>query len=320
MAQCLLVDDRDKAASLYSLNLRVYADVDVIWKTTLKEALEVLKVYPDISLVITRAILKQEQTALKIYECVQEAKLTAPIIVIGNEPKLLGKVTFVDTAISLKPLVPVAAKLLGITAVNLAKKVLPDFYEIGLFYFKYLDTTICDVHFRTSKKHENPEYSLIIKKGGPVKVTHETALRYIEKGVTHLFIPTKSRIEFVNHFTKQILAKLGDDDLIIDDRVQASEASMRFVADEIFSGDLTDEIIQVTRASVKAMAKIAEDIVDTGIRKALQALMGRTSSYNYILAQVTVILITHALKSLPWGAKEHQEKLSFVAFFCGLLS
>jgi len=116
MSLTLLVENNQKTASLYSVNLQTYVGSDVIWKKNLQEAKEVLKVIPEIHLIISRVKMDEEEIAYPLHKYLVSLSLDIPMIVLGAEPRL-NEVAIVlpENTAGYVDLVRSAARILGVT-------------------------------------------------------------------------------------------------------------------------------------------------------------------------------------------------------------
>lgn len=319
MSRCLLVENREKISALYSLNLKVYVGVDIILKKTLDEAIKFLDIVPEIDVIVVRSKMAGEKTALKLFEYVEKLALPIPIVVIGEEKSLEGKVKMLNTAIEVGVLVPAVSKILGVTAKDMASQILPSYYQIPLKYFLQLNFSSCDIYIQILKKDTTPQYVKLINKGEKINFTHQSITRYLNKGVKEFYIPTPLRIEFVKCFTSQIIDKIYMEDLSISDRIKVTEVSLDFVSSEVFSNQLTEEVVSVAKAGIYSMIRLTEQTGASRLRDILRILMHDKSSLRYMLAQIITFLACHAINEMEWGTKEQRQKIGYMAFFHDVL-
>ncbi|MCK5074003.1 MAG: hypothetical protein KAQ98_11290 [Bacteriovoracaceae bacterium] len=319
MAQCLLVEEREKISALYSLNLRVYTGLDVIRKVDLEGAIELLKVVSEIDIIVVKRQIGHEQTAVKLYEYVESLDLPIPIVVIGFEKKLKGKVKMLETAGNMKILITTVAKILGITARQMANQPLPHYYHVPLKYLLQMTSSNCDIFIKISRKDTSPQYIKILRKDEKFNFTKNILTKYLDKGIEDFYILSILRIRFVKCFTSQVVSKIHEEDLSMKDRLKITEVSLDFVSKEILSDELSEEVVTMAKAGVYSMIRFTEESGVSELKEILLAFIKEKTSFRYQLAQLITFLACHSISKMDWGTKEQQQKIGYVAFFHDIL-
>jgi len=315
MAQCLLLEDRARICLLYKLNLRVYVGLDVIHRTTIQDSLDLIDSFPNIDLIIVPAHLKEKKQSAKfLYEALNKKQLKIPMMVMGTEAELESKVTFVEP-IEVKHLLMKAASILGVSASDMAKKIYSEHYELELFYFKVLKKAPCDIFIKVVQQDTSLAFFTLKEKGLPTSFEDNFLKTLISKGVTSLFIRSKDRLVFVKAFTDELLSQLHKEVLSFEERLKLNEAAWGFTRDEILSKGLTEEAVEVAKAGMESIYKLADESTHKGLLDALQSITKEPQGYRYQLLQLTNILAFFAMNHLEWlNHKEHKEKVNFLPF------
>ena len=68
MSQTILVETNEDLKRIFSLNLSTFVGTDVIFRQNADDVISLLKILPQISLIITKAKVGQEETAIKIFQ------------------------------------------------------------------------------------------------------------------------------------------------------------------------------------------------------------------------------------------------------------
>ena len=78
MSQTILIEPNDDFKKLYTLNLTTYAGTDIIDRANANEAIALLKILPQINLIITTPKVENEYTAVDLYKYIQKYELIFP--------------------------------------------------------------------------------------------------------------------------------------------------------------------------------------------------------------------------------------------------
>src|SRR5690606_8536269 len=158
MSQTILIETNEDLKKIFSLNLSTFVCYDVIHRQNADDALALLKILPQVSLVITKAKVGEEETALKIYNFIKNESLQTGLIVLGECPEISSEVLCLQEPVSWEILIKQAAQHLGVSIENALNKVRPDYLPVGLFYFYDIQKTPCDVYIRIKKGPSEYQY------------------------------------------------------------------------------------------------------------------------------------------------------------------
>ncbi len=90
MSQTLFIGKNDEITDMLSLNLHLYLNTDVIKKEDMPSALELLKVHPNIDLILLSIANSEEEKGLSQF--MRENKRKIPTIVLGEESMFFSTV------------------------------------------------------------------------------------------------------------------------------------------------------------------------------------------------------------------------------------
>src|SRR5688572_22577553 len=118
MSKILLIEANPHLRDLIAVNLNMYVGVDVIARPGLPEGIEVLKVVPEMDVVITRDKVGGLLAAHELYRFLQSYPREVPMIVVGDDHQLKSAVKTIlgEGPQLIKDIVGATAKILGITA------------------------------------------------------------------------------------------------------------------------------------------------------------------------------------------------------------
>lgn len=323
MALCLLIDDSEKISAINSLNLRIYTGLDVVCKNSMDSALEFLQVIPEIDIIITKNSIKNEIVSDKIVEFVSNFEVPPVVLVLGGEDSIC-KVPYVhclSPVITHRQLMAKVANVLGITPKDVASLDLPDMFEVPITYVKYLKKVVCNMFLLTNESKDRPsDFVLVAKPNDTLTSLKENLTFYLKQGAKRFFIPTKSRITFVNAYTESVLSTLTSSQNISDEeRMEATAAAMDAVSSDIIDHGFNETSLKLANEAISSLAKFAKSNTNSKIIKLLGTFLKSKMSYRFKRVQLTMMLINLAIKNMEWGAREHVEKLSYVAFFHDIL-
>jgi hypothetical protein len=80
MSQTILIETSDDLKKILSINLNTFIGTNVIHRTNAEDTLSLLKILPQISLIITQAKVGDEETALEIHQYLKEKNLSTVLI------------------------------------------------------------------------------------------------------------------------------------------------------------------------------------------------------------------------------------------------
>src|SRR5690554_4362603 len=217
MSQTILIEPEEKLRKIYALNLHTYAATDVVDRESAEDAIALLSILPSISLIVCRAQVGEEDTAMAIHNFLQSKNLDIPMIVLGECPELAQRTIILESGFKWEDLVERAAKILGVTEEEVQKKAQPTFIPIDVHYFYDIEHTPCDVYIRI-KKNDNT-YQFVKRLRSQDSFTQEDIRRYEMQGLTHFYLPKDFQQYFVNYVTNSIVQELERDDLELGERL-----------------------------------------------------------------------------------------------------
>ncbi|MBF0314506.1 MAG: hypothetical protein HQK50_13290 [Oligoflexia bacterium] len=313
MSKVLVIESNAKLESIYTLNLRVFLDLEPVTKRAAQFAVKMLETESDISLVITRAKIAEEDTAMMIFNSLSKKQKKIPMIVVGNVTDLTLKQSSIvlKGGVDLKTLIRRCAQAINITAQIMASKEVPKYFTIPANYFLELTTSNCDV-FREDVNDKGEKIYPKVLAAGEVFDAEKVKI-LISSGVVDFFVMRDKRLEFVNQVTNEMISKLTDKEIEEGDRVLVGKISMEVLSGKIGEIGITHETVALAK---NAMNTIVTSVVETpDIKKLMKNLLDNKAGYLFQHTQILTYVVLHLVKNIDWGSKEHEEKLAFAAFF-----
>lgn len=312
MSQAILISDNEVINSLYEVNLRAYVATNVTIKDSLDKAIELIEHSPNIDAIICFRELNNKDNAIEhFHNFLNDKGLDIPIVVLGEPNVPLKNSIIIKNKYDIKGLLMAMAKILEVSAKEMASMQVPKFFPIPLRLFSQIDTSHCDIFYRNKKENFEYEYFKILEKEIPIG---ETLQKYIEEGVEHLYIDADERLRFINRTSKAVVGELERDDLTADERVEITQQGMGIVAEEIFENpEITHEIAEVSKACIASINKVCKDV--PSVKSLLKMLMENQSDYCYKHSIMTTYIANQIISKISWGSVEQQNKVAFSLFF-----
>jgi HD-GYP domain-containing protein (c-di-GMP phosphodiesterase class II) len=311
MSQTILIEPNDELRKIFSLNLNTYAGTDVIERKNSEEAIDLLKILPNINLIITRNRHAEDMSALKLFQFIEAELLDIPMIVIGDEPQLADKVMIFKEPFTWETLIKGAARFLGVTPEDLSKRARPDFVPVTLSYFYDITETPCDVFIRIRKSATESQY---VKRIHSKDIFDYAAIKkYEEGGLKEFYVSKDYQQYFVTFVTNSLIRKLESNDLNNEERILTTAHSFDVVADQIQNIGLDQTSIELADIGINSMMKTVQDAPQ--LADLLKFLFSNKISYAFQHANLISVICQYILSKQSWAQPKHLEILSFVAFF-----
>lgn len=311
MSQTILIETNEDLKKIFSLNLNTFVGTDVILRTGAEDTMALLRILPQISLIITRAKVNGEETAVKIHQFLKSENLETTMIILGECPQLTGEVLSLQEPVSWEILIRQAAQILGVSLQDIAHRVKPDYLPVGLHFFRDISKTPCDVYIRIKKGPHEYQY---VKRIHSKDVFDPDAIqKYEEQGLKEFYI-SKDYIQYFTTFvTSALVEKLERDDLTLDERIMATSHGHEIVRDSIQNMGLDSSIVDLADASINSMIKSVKNSPE--VANLLKFLFSNKITYAYQHSHLLALMSHYVLSKQSWYRQEHLHVLSFVSFF-----
>lgn len=311
MSQTILIETNEDLKKIFSLNLNTFVGTDVILRNGADDTLALLKILPQIALIITRAKVNGDETALKIHQYLKSENLETGMIILGECPQLADQVLCLQEPVSWEILIRQAAQTLGVSLQDITHRVKPDYIPVGLHYFRDISKTPCDVYIRIKKGPH--EYQYVKRIHSKDTFDLEAIQKYEEQGLKEFYV-SKDYIQYFTTFvTNSLVEKLERDDLTLEERIMATAHGHEIVRDSIQNMGLDSSIVDLADASINSMIKSVKDSPE--IANLLKFLFSNKITYAYQHSHLLALMCHYVLSKQSWYRQEHLQVLSFVSFF-----
>ncbi|MFL5785176.1 MAG: hypothetical protein ACJ76H_11235 [Bacteriovoracaceae bacterium] len=311
MSQTILIETNEDLKKIFSLNLNTFVGTDVILRTGADDTIALLRILPQISLIVTRAKIGAEETAVRIHQFLKTENLESNMIILGECPQLADQVLCLQEPVSWEILIRQAAQVLGVSLQDISHRVKPDYLPVGLHYFRDISKTPCDVYIRI-KKGPN-EYQFVKRIHSKDVFDIDAIKKYEEQGLKEFYV-SKDYIQYFTTFvTNALVEKLERDDLTLEERIMATSHGHEIVRDSIQSMGLDSTIVDLADASINSMIKSVKNSPE--VANLLKFLFSNKISYAYQHSHLLALMCHYVLSKQSWYRQEHLQVLSFVSFF-----
>ncbi len=315
MKNGILLSNHELLNDLLSFNLKAFCDIDLKVCTSFEEALNQINVLGvECSIIISLSKIDDTDCPVKMRELLQSKSLAIPMVVIGEMSKLSNtkKVLTLPPNLNIPLVVKSTAKILNITAKDMAAKEVPDYYPVPLSILRNFETAPCNVYVKIGRTGPF-EYSQTLTKGEDLRPNAKLN-SYADDGVLNLYIPSSMRLEIVNLASKIVMDKLDDPSLSDQDRVATVEQGYEVIGGLLGeSATVTPEIVDISKKCMETVSDIIHNVPK--LRNLLGMMLQNKTGFLYLHSVMGTYVSRHIINNISWGSDEHAEKLSFVFYF-----
>jgi hypothetical protein len=312
MANILIVTDNEVINSIYSINLKIYTDSTVTTVSTLEEFLEVFAdECQKFDFVIASSFLDGEDVGIIICNEVALCDYNSGLLMVGEKGELPDDQENIKHLFDLKSIIGKVAKSFGITAKQMAALDHPDFYPMPIRMFFPLKTCPCDTFFKEPDADEQSYHKIFAQD----KEVWPKIKKYLDHGVSVLYISQKDRFTFTQDVTTQLI----DDFQGVDEKTEQGkkleivEEGIETVAEQIFDSEMTEEVVELSNKCIDVLAETIEEAPD--LKSMLRDLTANKSGFLYSHSIIAGVVASHIIDQVDWGSDAHKERLKFVLFF-----
>ncbi|MFT6069271.1 MAG: HD-GYP domain-containing protein (c-di-GMP phosphodiesterase class II) [Bacteriovoracaceae bacterium] len=310
MKRALFLSDNEFINDLYTVNLATYVDTDLEVETEPNKVEERI-LTGSYDLLISLSMIGENDVGKSLLEV--STKKNIPLIIVGEKSEVSNTpdVVTVPGNLNIQFFLRSVAKILGVTAQDMANKEVGEFYPMALKVLIGLSKAPCHVYYKISKPGEAEEYSLVWSKGQAIDKKFD---KFKDLKIFSLYIPSSERLSITNLVTTAISQKVRDKNLSQGDRLEAVESGFELMAQSLFSTEeISEEVLEISNQCVEAIGEVLE--VDSTLGELLQSMLNNKSRFIYMHSVLTTYVCHFLLKKIAWGSKEHIEKVSYVLFF-----
>jgi hypothetical protein len=320
MHQVLLIEQNSDLSKVIKLNMMKAYDFEVIEKQTVSDAIDLIEILPDISLIIIRDVFYVDLKVKDLVEFLQNSQSKIPLLIIGNDDHKYKNAHLLDAGLSWKVLVDIAGKILGVSPFTDYRQSNLEYVPIPIIYFMNIhETSIgCDVYIRVRKSESEFQY---IKRLNSKDYFERTDIeKYQQSGLKEFFIPNEHFPQFVNYVSDKLTLQLSDKKMQTADKLQLGSEVFEVTLDRIHSLGIDDRTVELVTESIKTMQSTLGS--DNALSSYLNLLMQNKLGFNYAHSYLTCLLLHKIIKNFDWESNLVRDKITYISYFhdIGLLN
>ena len=315
MQKGILISNHELLNDLYSFNLLAFCNVELKILSNHQEAIDFLKrEKTQLDIIISLSQINEVDTPAKVLSWCKEKSLKIPVVIIGE----MSKYSNTKRAYTLPPnlniplFVKTCAKILKITAKEMAAKEVPDFYPIPISMLRNFPTAPCDIFIKIGRTGPY-EYSQAMGEGEVLR-PNDKLDSYKDDGIGNFYIPSQKRLNIVNQASKLVLDTLDDPKLSDQDKIATVEQGYDVIGGLLGeNAEVTPELVKISKRCMESVTEIVHSVPK--LKNLLGMMLQNKTGHLYLHSVMGTYVSRHIVHNISWGSEEHAEKLSFVFYF-----
>lgn len=310
MARALFLSNNEFLNDIYTINLSSYLDIDLEIESKL-DIVESIISSGNFDILISLSLIDDKDVGKEMASIAQKSNL--PIVVVGEKSEVSNtpEVITVPGNLNIQFFLRSISRVLNITAVDMAEKTVGEYFPMGLKIFLGMTTAPCDVFYKVSKPGKEEIFTKVWSEGQTIDHKFD---KFKELEILNLYIPASKRLEITNKVTTNISNKISDESLSQGEKLEAVESGFELVAQNLFSNEeVAEEVLEISNQCVEAINDVIKE--DPSLGELLKSMLDNKSRFIYMHSVLTTFVCQYILGKIPWGSKEHVEKVSYVLFF-----
>jgi HD-GYP domain-containing protein (c-di-GMP phosphodiesterase class II) len=301
----IIIDNDLHRRKLIAQNLEVYTGCEIIFKKDADDVLAYLKKHPKIDLIVSINMVGDEYTMLKIYYYVKSQRLGIPMILLGQNAKLVGEVKMCDPE-KWEEVIKSAGSLMSVTAEKMMEIEVPPYYPVNIASMQEMKDTNTELFI-----FKDGQYTTWKTRGA--KFEDGEVKQLLLSGLVKAFVNKMDRLEFMNHSSVAINTTLKNLNATKDARANAVASAMTNVSMLLKEVGMNQAMVVTSRNAVKGIMHITQNT--PGIDEMMNMITQSKDSYLYRHCLLISMLGHNAITHVEWGNKEQKSKIAFAAFF-----
>jgi response regulator RpfG family c-di-GMP phosphodiesterase len=295
MSQIILAIQQQNFSELLELNLTTYLGSEVICRDNTQEILDLLRLLPEVEIVVTESSLKGDNSYSDIEQYIKNHQLETQLILFGPENlEMSDQTLLIDAPLAWRECVQLCSKILGITQETLEKKIRPNFVPISADYLLHIDRSICDIFIRIKQGPGDYQYVKRIHSGD--HFSQADINKYMSQGLKNFFIPLEFEMNFANYISDQLVSqieKMGDDKR---GNIKLLSESFEVAIKEVYKNGLNAATIQLADSIIVGITQgLGETKQISGL---LHLLVNSKTSPLYQHSHMILIMCLECIKNL----------------------
>ncbi|MFG1483391.1 hypothetical protein ABMA79_10095 [Halobacteriovorax sp. HFRX-2_2] len=313
MKTALVICDNEVLNSIYSVNLKTYTELNLIFTSSLDEALiHIEDTDIPIDLLVTMASIGDEDTALLAFHNLIENDRDIPSIVIGEGDLVPDENYVVKNQFDIPGILQNIFECLKITPREVLAVVTEELYEMPIRLFFPFNKAFCDTYYML----ENDGVKTPAKIYDTDSDVWPKVREFLDQNVSHLLIPARERFAFTKRVTELLIESMEKvtPETPQQESLDFVEQSIDAIAEQLFEDEgVTKEVVQLSQMCMDTMEEVIDSVPD--LKSILKDLAALKSGFLYSHSIIAGYVSSHILENVEWGGPAHKEKLKFVLYF-----
>ncbi len=313
MSKTLVVSDNEFINILYVMNLEVYLATNTKLVSSYNSAIYALQMDDTFDLIVTLESIGNEKVGKNLKDFIKLKNLAVPLIVAGNSQYSIESeaVHFINGKFNIQNILKRSAKILGITAKQMAELDIGAYYPVPLNPNLGLTTAPCHIYQKSGSN-----FKLLVRQTDEIG---ETLTLIKENGVDHIYVSSADRLTMINKISLTLIEKItlslkNLEGASIDKKVQVLSDGYEFAAANLFSNDeIKQQMQEIATASAKIMQDVSKE--STTLKTLLATMLNNKDGYVFTHSMITSYVCYHMIKNVTWGGEGQTDKINFVIFF-----
>ena len=310
MNTVLIIESNPHLEAIWTLNLRIYMDVEAICKQLGEFGIKYLEEAekPPVA-IITRKDHKSEQTFEILKEYIDKNELNIPIVVIFPKKMegLRNNDKQVKNCLDLKSIMKATSALVGITATDMANKDVQNYYPIPINFFKNLNYLVCPIYIEDIDKPG----TYVMKFSSGEGIDEGVISQLIIEGYSELYVLKNDRLRITNAISEEIIAKLDAGELTTEEKLVYSDKMLGNLGKKLLRQGFDPQSIIQAKNLMDQVKKVSSK--ETKLRKLIASMLSNEASYRFKHVQLITLLGLKVISKSDWGNETQEEKFIFAA-------
>ena len=314
MHQIIIVEDRKEIQEFLNIHISNSFAVELIFKENSMDAMALMDILPDVSLVICRDTIEGISASEEIIQYYKENKKDSKVIILGAVPAGGEEVGVgIKDLTNAKEIVEQVGTILGIEGKQDSEKDNSPYASILARHFIYIEESCCDIFIRIKKEEGEDQYIKIAKESGDYP--RERIEKFIKQKVKYFYVK-RDRLQDIINFISDNLVKNVDrvrKGESIDKKIEVFSQSYSVASKEIVNMGLNSATVQLAES---ILLGIIESLKDTpNLSGILRKMINAESDVLYRYCHMTFSVSIEILKKMGIQDSNVNKTIGIASFF-----
>jgi hypothetical protein len=312
MDQVLVIHPPGPLSTLLELNLATSFNVNIINKNSAAEACHILKLLPDVGLIITADKCGQEETIEELLTFLDQSQIDTKLVVLGTYVNQSENILTLKEYSDIDNLIDQISEFYYEVKDKSFLKEKDNFHSYPAKFLLEISTPPCDVFIRLHKGHG--VYHHIKRLNKDESYNTKDIQRYIDHGLEFFFVHNDDVEVLTTEISNQLIKDMSEEK-------NSSKLTVDIVGDAYtFASQLLKDIGFKTASTVLVegvLHNIEDTLLNTKFKSkdVIDDLLNSKTTMFYKLSHLTSIIGGQMITEADWGTTDLQRKLAFASFF-----